>query len=99
MVVSGPDYCLCVPIQTYTGQGIAKGSTVARHHAIIYSGKSEPEPSKMEKNVLKKTRMLRAIRVRPRTRSEKLDPMSRINFGKIYTIEQYVGQVPVKAFV
>lgn len=34
--------------------------------------------------------MLRPIKVRPRDRRDRMEPMSRVNFGKIYTVEHNV---------
>jgi hypothetical protein len=78
------------PIQTYSGRGVSK-NVVKHHHAIIYTGISEPEPLQDEKPASGRERgMLDSIRVIPTIQSQSLDPMSRINFKKVYTVEYNV---------
>ncbi|KAL8698693.1 MAG: hypothetical protein Q9224_001735, partial [Gallowayella concinna] len=75
-------YCLCVPITTYSGQGATKKSIDQSAHAIIYTGKSPPDKLPEEQRMNKDP-----LRVIPDRRDEKLDSRSRINLGKIYTVE------------
>jgi len=50
-------------------------------HSIVFTGKNPPKPLKGEHG------MLQPIKVVPKTRSDKLQAESRINFGKVYTVE------------
>ncbi|KAL8882022.1 MAG: hypothetical protein Q9198_000897 [Flavoplaca austrocitrina] len=76
------NYCLCVPITTYSGQGAAKKSIDKNAHAIIYTGSSPPEILQGEQGMNKSP--LRVVPVRP---DAKLDPRSRVNLGKTYPVE------------
>jgi hypothetical protein len=78
---------------------------IKNHHAIIFTGSKPPEPQKNEiPNAKKKPRergMRTPIRVKQTDYHEKLDPMSRLNYKKIYTVEHNVkvrdfGQVHKK---
>jgi hypothetical protein len=75
---------------TYGRQGVAKPNTIKSHHAIIYTGSKEVQPQSSELPREGEWGMLKSIRVKPRLRSSKLDPMSRVNFAKIYTVEHNV---------
>ncbi|KAL8692903.1 MAG: hypothetical protein Q9218_002161 [Villophora microphyllina] len=94
-------YCLCVygcpfmkcksaaddkmftsPITTYSGKGATKKSVDKSAHTIVYTGNVAPKRLPDEKGMSKE-----ALRVIPVGPEEMLDPMSRINIGKIYPIE------------
>ncbi|KAE9367987.1 hypothetical protein N431DRAFT_548269 [Stipitochalara longipes BDJ] len=75
-------HCLCLPIHTYQHQGTTKAGAQAQHHAAIYSGK---EVLYEGENLTKK-----GVCVDMFHPSEKLDPASRINYAKVYTIEYNV---------
>jgi hypothetical protein len=75
---------------TYGGQGCGKNGVLKWQHAIIYTGRREPAPQDSEKPSEGEYSMMTSIRVRPATKQGKLDPLSRINFGKIYTVEHNV---------
>ncbi|KAL8949705.1 MAG: hypothetical protein Q9222_004214 [Ikaeria aurantiellina] len=92
-------YCLCVPITTYSGKGTAKRNIDKSAHAIIYTGSLPPEKTP-EEHGMNKT----AIKVLPVRQDEKLDPMSRVNLGKTYSIEwnnkvKEIGCVEPKSLV
>jgi hypothetical protein len=77
----------CSPIATYGGQGTLKhglSEAEVKAHAVIYmvgtSSEADPE-EKMVKH---------PIAVNPAHEDQKLLPMSRINFDKLYTIEYNV---------
>jgi len=55
------------------------------HHAVIHTGREPPNPRREEVGMLSP-----AVRVKPRDRTGKLGVMSRINFGKVYTVEHNV---------
>lgn len=90
VIREGPNYCSCIPIQTYSGQGAAKPGLQIWEHAIIYTGDREPRPKEGEKPSPDTHGMQPSIRVKPRTRSDRMDEMSRVNFAKIYTVEHNV---------
>jgi len=73
-----------------------KAGAQAHHHAAIYSGN---EVVIEGENLTKK-----GIRVEMFFPNEKLDPASRINYAKVYTIEYnvkvfFIGRVPSKYVV
>jgi hypothetical protein len=71
---------------TYSRQGANKGGVHAEHHAIIYTDKEpSPLPGEREKGL---TRV--PIRVSPSQPRHKLDPTSRLNYAKLYTVEYNV---------
>ena len=72
---------------TYGGQGVGKLYVKKSDHAIIYSGRNPPASMSSERPARGELGMRSyAIRVDPDKRDEKLDPMSRIDFGKMHTI-------------
>lgn len=78
------------PIQTYYGRDVAKPGIVKRHHAVIYTGREPPRIHREEKPSDGEWGMLKPIRVIPRDRRNNTDEKSRINYGKIYTVEHNV---------
>ena len=80
------------PIQTYQGRGVSKPRTVKSEHAIIYSTKKPPAPRsdeapcRLDDGTIEPD-MLEPIRVVPKYKTEELDPMSRVNFVRLYTVE------------
>lgn len=84
-------HSLCLPILTYGGQGCTKWGVHAEDHAVIY-WKSYPGLFDGE-DITKKS-----IRVEITDPSHKLDPASRLNYAKVYTVEHnvkvhFIGQV------
>jgi hypothetical protein len=55
-------------------------------HSIIYSSSKEPRLSINEKPTRGERGMLGSIRVKPRKKSDKMDPMARVNYSKFYTV-------------
>ena len=89
VVKEGHGFSWCVPITTYQGKGVAKpglNEGDRRAHAIIYMEGSSPRPTAAEKGMMNK----RPIAVHAAANDQKLDTMSRINFGKVHTIEHNV---------
>lgn len=78
------------PITTYSGQGVAKSGVDRAKHAVIYMRGSEPATKKHEPKMSKEP-----LEVEPAQPDQKLDPMSRLNFGKVYTVEHNVKVLPV----
>jgi len=68
---------------TYSGQGTTKKGVHADDHAIIYT--SRPTLLRGEMPLSKQP-----IKVKPDTIEHKLDPASRLNYAKVYTIEHNV---------
>jgi hypothetical protein len=80
------------PILTYKRQGTTKPGIKHDDHAIIYTTENPPEPVPGE------SLLLNPIRVIPKTPRDKLEPQSRLNYAKIYTVEHnvkvlFIGQV------
>jgi hypothetical protein len=65
-------------------------SATKSDHSIIYSGSKAPEPSRDERPQEGEAPMMDPIRVKPKSRPDRLDPMSRINYMKIYSLEHNV---------
>ncbi|KAJ5826382.1 hypothetical protein N7474_003520 [Penicillium riverlandense] len=84
--------CWCVPVTTYSGQGVAKAGVDRSKHAVIYmhGHGNRPITSPNEPKMVKEP-----IEVQPSSPDQKLDPMSRLNFGKVYTVEHNVKVLPV----
>jgi hypothetical protein len=79
------------PINTYGGKGVSKRGVVKWHHAIAYSSRDEPAPRDDElPNVREQGTMMVGVRIKSRRKKDKLDPMSRIDFARMYTVEHNV---------
>ena len=76
---------------TYGRRGVGKRGVNKSEHAIIYTGKRAPLPLPDEAPQRGERGMLpQSIRVDVDQNTEKLDLLSRLNFGKVYTIEDNV---------
>ena len=78
-------FCLAVPVNTYNKRGVSKSGLNQQDidaHAIIHMTGTQPVELEGEPTMVKKP-----IEVIPVGPDQKLDPASRINFGKIHTIE------------
>ncbi|KAH8656069.1 hypothetical protein BGZ60DRAFT_417710 [Tricladium varicosporioides] len=84
VVKSNHGHSLCVPVLTYQGQGVNKKGIRKEGHAALYS--STDKPSFAPGEVLH----IKPISVQMSSPKEKLDPMTRINFNKVYTVEHNV---------
>ncbi|KAI3296487.1 hypothetical protein DTO002I6_3251 [Penicillium roqueforti] len=82
--------CWCVPITTYSGQGVAKAGVDRSKHAVIHMRGDRPRTVKFEPRMAKEP-----LEVDPARPDQKLDCMSRVNFGKVYTVEHNVKVLPV----
>jgi hypothetical protein len=79
-------YCWCVPINTYNYQGVAKKGLSPEDrqaHSIIYMDDTKPAIHAAEKGMMFKS----PIAVCAASSEQKLHCMSRINFGKVYSVE------------
>lgn len=80
---------------TYGGQATLKKGAHAEDHAAVYSNQHKTKGP----TVLKKEKMTKkAIKIEIMNPSDKLDPLSRINYAKVYTVEHnvkvlFIGQV------
>ena len=82
------------PINTYNGQGVTKpglSESDRRAHAVIYMTDRQPFCLPEEEKYLTK----KPIAVEKTSSDQKLDPMSRLNFKKCYTIEHNVKVMSV----
>jgi hypothetical protein len=85
--------CLCLPLITYNGQGASKAGVRGEDYAAVYPVGGQPNIGDSEK--LNKEPF--PILVEEPT--ETIDPKSRINFGRVYTVEHNikvlkVGRIP-----
>ncbi|RDW76761.1 uncharacterized protein DSM5745_06753 [Aspergillus mulundensis] len=83
-------FALLSAITTYGGRGVAKRGVDPEKHAIVYMRSTNPEMGRREPNMSKEP-----LEVAPENPDERLDPMSRLNFGKIYTVEHNVKVLPI----
>lgn len=75
------------PVMSYGGKGVSKSGVKKSDHAIIYTGRYAPVETSIEAPVRGEEGMRpRAIRVDVDRKEDKLDEMSRIDFGKPHTI-------------
>jgi hypothetical protein len=86
--------CFHRPIVTYGGRGTLKAGVHFEDHAIVYTSHDLPPLLEAEQISEK----FASIRITPQSSRDKLDPTSRVNYTKLYTIEynvkiQVVGQV------
>lgn len=78
--------CLCVPVQTYRGEGVCsphlkQGESNA--HSIVYL--TNKQPARLAAEVLNK----QPIAIKPANPNLKLDRSSRVNFAQAYSIQWY----------
>jgi hypothetical protein len=86
VVVKAMNQCAwCVPITTYGGKGVAKPGVDPAKHAIVYMRGSVPTCKADEPRMTKEP-----LEIEPARPDERLDEMSRLNFGKVYTVEHNV---------
>ncbi|KAE8390053.1 hypothetical protein BDV23DRAFT_155811 [Aspergillus alliaceus] len=80
----------CFPVHTYSRQGVAKRGVDPSKHAIIYMDGTQPRYGPNEPGMTKEP-----LKVTPVSYDQKLDRMSRLNFGKTYTVEHNVRVLPI----
>jgi hypothetical protein len=81
-------YCTVLQIATYGSQGVSKPMLKKSEHGIIYSDDRYSLAREYERAIPGETPMQQIpIRVNPDTPNQHLDPMSRVHYGKPYTIE------------
>lgn len=85
------NYCSALPITTYGERGVGKPHVKKSEHAIIHTGRTAPDPLPSEEPSRGEEGMRPdAIRVEPDDREDKLDPRSRLDFGKVHTIQHNI---------
>ncbi|CZR58307.1 uncharacterized protein PAC_08199 [Phialocephala subalpina] len=75
-------YSNCVPILTYQRRGFLKSGAHPEDHAVIYTSDKPPNEAV--------TPTLTPIHVQSKTPRDKLQPLSFVNYAKIYTVEHNV---------
>jgi hypothetical protein len=83
------------PINTYGGQGLTKNGLSTKEiekHTIIYMAGTNPNalPQEHQRGLVKEP-----IAVNPASHDQKLKAMSRLNFGKLYTVEHNIRAMNV----
>jgi hypothetical protein len=98
VVREGDRHSTCLPLLTYQGQGTLKRGVKPDDHAAVFA--------ENPKNLRLKEKLLPGEKLRKKPFSiiiedsrEKIDPLTRINFSKIYTVEHNVkalkiGRIP-----
>jgi len=88
VVRRGATYCTALPILTYGGKGVGKCGVTKSDHAIIYTGSAVPRPQASESPGRGEMPMRPvAILVDPDSPDSALDPMSRIDFRAVHTVQ------------
>ncbi|KAF2453993.1 hypothetical protein BDY21DRAFT_354755 [Lineolata rhizophorae] len=98
VVVSPNDaHCICLPIATYGGQGCSKPGVKVADHAVIFSGDPTTTPPTSLSNEGEFTKRPIRVELGRNVDPEEfaLDPMSRINFAKAYTVEHNVKVIGI----
>ena len=94
VIREGDTYCSALSIVSYSHQGVAKRGVKKSEHGIVHSGRTAPEASEAEAPQRGEEPMRSdAIRINPDDQADPLHPMSRIDYGKVYTIQvSYFGR-------
>ncbi|PQE33349.1 heterokaryon incompatibility protein [Rutstroemia sp. NJR-2017a WRK4] len=87
VIREGKGYSLCLPVHTYGGQGALKPRLNAEEHAAVYVKGTEPMVQKEEEMTVEPFPVI--VENTDDNDCKVLHPMSRINLGKIYTVEHY----------
>jgi hypothetical protein len=78
-------YCICLPINTFQGQGTTKSTLNVQDHAAVVQVGARMIPHPQEQQLQKQP-----ISVIIEEPGVTIDPMSRVNFAKTYSIEYNV---------
>ncbi|OJJ01723.1 hypothetical protein ASPVEDRAFT_130660 [Aspergillus versicolor CBS 583.65] len=81
---------LCFPISTYGNRGVAKPNVDPYTHAIVYPRGTPPIQAANEPRMVKEP-----LEVALELLDETLNPMSRLDFGKVHTVEHNVKVLPI----
>jgi len=85
VVRSGQGHALCCPIQTYQKRGTTKSRINVENHAIVYAAGSEPKLLPEEESLA-----MGSFQIVMEDKSVTIDQSSRLNFGKVYTVEHNI---------
>lgn len=89
-------YCSALPITTYQGRGVGKNGVKKGEHCIIFSSRLPPQPLNIEVPARGEQGMRPVpIRIDVDNRAHRLDPVSRLDFGKVHTVQH---NIKVKAY-
>ncbi|KAI5362496.1 hypothetical protein Slin14017_G077330 [Septoria linicola] len=84
-------HSLAIPILSYGNAGVARQGPNKADHGIVHTSRDPPTPHPDEAPLRGESGMMpNAIRVVPDEPGKKLADMSRIHYGKVYTIEHNV---------
>jgi len=85
-------YCSCLAIRTYLEQGTGKFGVNKAEHAIIHTSPTPPAPlsGELQLRAGEAPMQKEAIRIVPDRAGDHLGPESRLDFGKVYTIEHNI---------
>ncbi|KAF2134753.1 hypothetical protein P153DRAFT_362491 [Dothidotthia symphoricarpi CBS 119687] len=89
VVREGHDCSTCLSIQTYGNRGVPQNKE-KYHHAIMFTGNQPPQPLPSEQPRIGELGMGTPIHVEASRPYNRMDPLSRVNFVKVYTIEHNV---------
>jgi hypothetical protein len=100
VVKESTNFCWCIAINTYGGQGLKKMGMTRQEvaaHATIHMTDQQPRIIPEEQWMTKEP-----LEVEPSTWDQELAPFSRLNFAKVYTVESFhkvaeVGKVAQKS--
>lgn len=96
VVRQGATSCTALRISTYGGQGVAKRGITKSHHGIIYTGRHVQQHHPSETPARRESPMQPvSILVDPDSSNNVLDPMSRINFFEVHTVQYNVKAKPL----
>ncbi|KAA8572079.1 hypothetical protein EYC84_002004 [Monilinia fructicola] len=79
-------HCLCLPIMSYAGRATTKTGVIAEDHAIIHTTPDARLVPNEDGNQI----IFRPVKMIPDSKRHELDPASRINYAKVYTVEYNV---------
>ncbi|CAN9239027.1 unnamed protein product [Alternaria alternata] len=79
-------FCLCLPIQTYGGQATTKPGVIPQDHAAVVAENDQVKYLPHEAGISKTPLYIKV----ENASTGPIDPASRINFAKIYTVEYNV---------
>lgn len=92
VIREGGTYCNALPINTYSGKGVAKPSVNKSEHVIIFTGAKPPLPTRDEMPTRRGEPSMRStpIQVDIDSQDERLDPMSRLDLGGVTKVEHNI---------
>jgi hypothetical protein len=85
VVRGGHGYALCCPIQTYQKRGTTKSRINLENHAVVYVAGNEPKLLPEEESP-----GMGNFPIVMEDKSVTIDQSSRLNFGKVYTVEHNI---------